>query len=492
MSTTLRRTDTPAESLAVIGTSMSLNHMQGWLKAMGLAERMVSSIHVRDLSSSWIERMREHPRIRVLVSLPVAMIDHVHIVGRQLKQADMAWSFMPTAGDLLTGKAFGREDGWGQLGSGAEGMRLAASGSIDPAVLIDRPQRPVNESLLRSYLWDQVVLVTGAGGSIGSQLCRIIARQNPARLVLMERSENALFEIQRELRRDFPKLAIHAQLHDVTHRTMTMKRFEELRPDVVLHAAAHKHVPMMEQHPAEAVMNNLYGTRWVVDAAKAAGVSRLVMISTDKAVNPSSVMGATKRLAELYVQHVNARSEMVGCMVRFGNVLGSASSVLPIWSRQVAEGGPITVTHPQMTRYVMTIPEAAGLVLASGGLAEGGEVFVLEMGEPVRVLDLAERFCRSQGLEPSVDIDVVFTGARPGEKLSEELAYGDEDVMPTRHAGIRCWRRHGLDDWDVVQMLRDFDALLDSGGENGWGGVTAERVVAMLQRHLPQTYRRAA
>lgn len=492
MSSNGRRTDATAESLALIGTSMSLQHMHGWLEAMGLCGRIVSSIHIRDLSESWVEQMRGKTRIRVLVSLPVAMIDQVQLLGRQLKQADLAWSFMPTAGDLLTGKAFGREDGWGELGSGAEGMRLAASGSIDPAVLIDRPQRPVNESLLRSYLSDQVVLVTGAGGSIGSQLCRVIARQKPSKLVLMERSENALFEIQRELRRDFPKLDIHAQLHDVTHRAMTMKRFEDLRPDVVLHAAAHKHVPMMEQHPAEAVMNNLYGTRWVVDASEAAGASRLVMISTDKAVNPSSVMGATKRLAELYVQHVNTRSAMVGCMVRFGNVLGSASSVLPIWSRQVAEGGPITVTHPQMTRFFMTIPEAAGLVLASGGLAEGGEVFVLEMGEPVRVLDLAERFCRSQGLEPGVDIDVVFTGPRPGEKLAEELAYSDEDVMPTRHAGIRCWRRHGYGGWDVSQMLTAFDALLASAGEDGWGGVTAERVVSMLQRQLPQMQRRAA
>lgn len=318
---------------------------------------------------------------------------------------------------------------------------------LDPAELLDRRPHLEPDRDLWAYLQGQTVLVTGAGGSIGSELCRQISQSDVRQLVMVDRSENALFDIDLEMRR-LDRCPGRACLHDVTHQQTTQRLFSQLRPDVVIHAAAHKHVPMMEDHPVAAVENNFYGTRFVVDAAQEAGAPRLVMISTDKAVQPASIMGATKRLAELYVQQADSR-RLATAIVRFGNVLGSACSVLPIWTRQLFNGGPITVTDPAMERYFMTIPEAAGLVLCAGGLPQTADetpqdrpadIFVLDMGEPVRVLELALRFCRSQGLEPGRDIQIEFTGKRPGEKLTEQLTYSYESMHPTAHPAIRRWR----------------------------------------------------
>jgi FlaA1/EpsC-like NDP-sugar epimerase len=364
-------------------------------------------------------------------------------------------------------------------GTGATWRRQAdraptASSGIDPALLIGRQPTPLDaaaERRARIALTNKRVLITGAGGSIGSEMARKVAALDPSELILMERSENALFEIDREIRDRFPRVKRRAMLHDVVDYDATMAWLLDIKPQTVFHAAAHKHVPIMEDHPAHAVNNNVFGTLAIADAARAANAERFVMISTDKAVNPRSVMGATKRMAEVYVRSLNhagkrpakRRTDIIDkhttkfSTVRFGNVLGSAGSVVPVWEKQLAEGGPVTVTHPEMTRFFMTIPEAAGLVIQAGSLSSeesnGAEVFVLDMGTPVRIVELAERFVRLHGFDPILaehgrDIvdrggpgamPIVFTGVRPGEKLHEELAHASEELRPTPAAGVEAW-----------------------------------------------------
>jgi FlaA1/EpsC-like NDP-sugar epimerase len=282
----------------------------------------------------------------------------------------------------------------------------------------------------------KVVLVTGAGGSIGSELCRQIARLQPARLIAVGRGENSVFELLQELTTACPELAaVEPVIADVRDRTRLERVFRAYRPSTVFHAAAHKHVPLMEQNVSEAILNNVLGTRVVAELAAAYGAERFVLISSDKAVRPSSVMGATKRLAEGVVQAIAAQSSCRFVSVRFGNVLGSRGSVIPTFLRQIRAGGPVTVTHPEMVRYFMTIPEAVQLVLQAGVMGEGGEVFVLDMGKPVRVVDLARDLIRLSGLNEG-DVEIRFTGMRPGEKLYEELFFDEENAEPTEHPKV--------------------------------------------------------
>ena len=338
------------------------------------------------------------PFDRALVTLPSAMERAIDRVREELRSLGVDTRFMPTLEDVLGGSPEESRFGGGGVGVG---------GSLDVQRLIGRAPTAIDPDLVSSAVTGRRVLITGAGGSIGSELARICGAFEPSELTMVERSENALFDIDGELGRRYPDLSKRAVLHDVVEPEGTMHRFAEARPEVVFHAAAHKHVPMMEDHPSAALNNNLFGTKSVADAARATGCGRFVLISTDKAVNPSSVMGATKRLAELYVRSLNTLSEGgTRCsLVRFGNVLGSACSVLPIWTRQLSEGGPITVTHEAMTRYFMTIPEAASLVIQASTLDPGstGGVYELDMGEPVRILELAERFVRMHGFEPVFD-----------------------------------------------------------------------------------------
>jgi len=318
------------------------------------------------------------------------------------------------------------------------GGRVNLSRIRDVAIedLLRRDQVQLDSKAVTEVVRGQPVMITGAGGSIGSELCRQVAAYRPSRLVLVERSENALFEIHSELSRKFGDLEVLPCVADVTDVPRITEVFRQHRPKVVFHAAAHKHVPMMEWNAAEAVKNNILGTQIVADLADALSVERFVMISTDKAVNPTSVMGATKRAAELYVQALSGTSRTQFATVRFGNVLGSAGSVIPIFRRQIRDGGPITVTHPDMTRYFMTIPEAVQLVTQAAALSRGGETFILDMGPPVRILDLAHDLIRLSGLEPDKDVEIRFTGVRPGEKLFEELSMTSEGLRRTTHPKI--------------------------------------------------------
>lgn len=316
---------------------------------------------------------------------------------------------------------------------------------------------PVTEgALVHGIIRDAVVLVTGAGGSIGSELCRQLVREGPRQLVLVERAEHALYEIHRELSTndDTPKVELVPSVVDVGDAEGIRHLVEVHRPDVVFHAAAHKHVPMMEALPVEATKNNVLGTARLVDACVAAHVQRFVMISTDKAVNPTSVMGATKRVAERYVQQAAQATGLHYVAVRFGNVLGSSGSVVPVFKQQIEAGGPVTVTHPEMQRYFMTIPEACKLVMEAGAMAKGAEIFVLDMGEPVKIVDLARDLIRLSGLRPDVDIAIEFVGIRPGEKLFEELGLASEQVHPTDHPRINRWASD-------ARVLNDLDAGMD-------------------------------
>jgi FlaA1/EpsC-like NDP-sugar epimerase len=329
--------------------------------------------------------------------------------------------------------------------------------------LLGREPVTLDEEIVYASIRSRIVMVTGAGGSIGSELCRQVCRFGAARLVLVERYENALFEIHRELTNAFPQVPIEPRVGDVTDERRMEQIFSETKPDFVLHAAAHKHVPMMEWNPGEAVKNNIRGTRTVADLADRHGVQRFVLISTDKAVNPTSIMGATKRAAEIYIQALSRRSQTKFVTVRFGNVLGSAGSVIPIFREQIARGGPVLVTHPEMRRYFMTIPEASQLVMQAGTMGEGGEIFVLDMGEPVRIVDLANDLITLSGLKPDEDIEIRFTGVRPGEKLFEELSTKAEHADKTKHPKIFIGRikSHAWD--EVVAGIGSLCALAEHG-----------------------------
>ncbi|MCL6614295.1 MAG: polysaccharide biosynthesis protein, partial [Firmicutes bacterium] len=299
--------------------------------------------------------------------------------------------------------------------------------------LLGRAPVAVDLEEIASYLQGERVLVTGAGGSIGAELCRQIARFNPEKLLLLGRGEGSIYEIHLELSESAPHLKLVPIIADVRDRERLHYIFELYRPEVIFHAAAHKHVPFMEEAPDEAIKNNVFGTLNVAELAHEYNAKSFVLVSTDKAVRPTSVMGATKRLAEAIVQDLARRSATRFCAVRFGNVLGSRGSVVPLFQHQIARGGPVTVTDERMVRYFMTIPEAASLVIQAGAMGKGGEIFVLDMGEPIRIIDLARELIRLSGLEPGKDIEIVITGPRPGEKLFEEVLTAEEGMNATKN-----------------------------------------------------------
>ena len=364
--------------------------------------------------------VQAHEVTEVLIAIPSAPGATIRRIVQHCSDARVRHRVLPTLGELADGR-----------------VRFTQMREVKVDDLLAREPVRLDTSGLRTRIEGHTVLVTGAAGSIGSELCRQLAAQAPGRLVLVDRHENGMFHLEMALRTRFPGVPLVPVLGDILLRDQLDAIFATHRPDVVLHAAAYKHVPLAEVNVLEAVRNNVFGTRNLAHAALAHGTRKFVLVSTDKAVRPTSVMGATKRAAEMLVQQLsNGRCQFSA--VRFGNVLGSCGSVVPLFREQIAAGGPVTVTDPRMTRFFMTIPEAASLILQSALFSEGGEVFVLEMGQPVRIVDLATQMIRLSGFEPDIDIPLVFTGLRPGEKLFEELVDETaEGVAGTRHERIR-------------------------------------------------------
>ena len=331
--------------------------------------------------------------------------------------------------------------------------------------LLGRAPIKLQVESVMGYVAGKTILVTGGGGSIGSELCRQIAAHDPRQLIIVDIYENNAYDIQQELRRRYPKLNLVVLIASVRNVHRINSIFETYRPEIVYHAAAHKHVPLMEDSPNEAIKNNVFGTYTTAQAADRYGVQRFVLISTDKAVNPTNIMGASKRLCEMIIQMMNHRSRTDFVAVRFGNVLGSNGSVIPLFKKQIEQGGPVTVTHPDIIRYFMTIPEAVSLVLQAGALAKGGEIFVLDMGEPVKILDLAENLIRLSGYKPFEEIQIEFTGLRPGEKLYEELLMSEEGLKETENKLIHIGKPIEFDDEKFLQELEELRELAEEDAE---------------------------
>src|SRR3989442_6973319 len=356
------------------------------------------------------------------------------------RRAGSTFRTVPTRGEVQRGAA-----------------RLSQIRLVDIEDLLGRDVVNLDQKFLRQSLSGRRVLVTGAAGAIGRELARQTAAYGPEELILLDRNENSLFYLEAELRVAHPLLGLRVVVGDVLDRRHMSILFEEARPQIVVHAAAYKHVPLMEQNPVEAVKNNVLATRALAEIAVASRVERFVYVSTDKAVRPTSVMGATKRLGERLVKSLAAEPTRF-IAVRFGNVLGSDGSVVPTFRKQIAAGGPVTVTHPEASRYFMTIPEAVQLVLLAGAMGEGGETFLLRMGEPVRILDLAQNLIELSGLKPDEDVKIVFTGLRPGEKLHEELKNDSEEALPTSNDKIMALtgvEPLGAEEWSQLEVLEE-------------------------------------
>lgn len=397
----------------------------------------------------------------VVIAIPSAPGKVIRKVADVCRLQGMPFRTMPGIYELIGGK-----------------VSVSRLRDVEITDLLRREPALIDEQMIGTSLGGKRIMITGAGGSIGRELCLQTARWGPASIILLGHGENSIFETLIELEENFPLLPVHPVVGDIRDIDRMTAIFDDLRPQVVFHAAAHKHVPLMEVNVEEAITNNVLGTRNVVEASVNFGIERLVMISTDKAIRPTSVMGATKRLAELIVLSAANRSGQAFSVVRFGNVLGSRGSVIPKFKRQIANGGPITITHPDMERYFMTIPEAVHLVLQAASMGEGGEVFVLNMGQQMRIVDLAEDLIRLSGLEPYKDVDIVFTGIRPGEKLSETLWDQWVQYEPTAHPDIVL-----LNDEDILggtilrQTVNDLIHLAREGD--------ASAIVRILDEFIP-------
>ncbi|MFO0840153.1 MAG: nucleoside-diphosphate sugar epimerase/dehydratase [Phycisphaerae bacterium] len=386
----------------------------------------------------------QHSVDEILIAMPSATQAQIRRVVELCRDTNLRFKTLPAMADIIAGRA-----------------QVQQIRDVDINDLLGRDPVTLDAAEIGRFINDRVVMVTGAGGSIGSEMCRQIVVFNPRRLVLVEQAEQNLFEIDRELRARYPRIDVVPSIADIADERRLDRLFAKHRPTAVFHAAAHKHVPMMEHNPGEAIKNNVVGTRTVADVATRYGCEKFVMISTDKAVNPTSIMGASKRVAELYIQGLNERSNTQFVTVRFGNVLGSSGSVVPIFKEQIARGGPVTVTHPDMVRYFMTIPEAAQLVLQSASMGRGGEIFLLDMGQPVKIVDLARDLITLSGFRPDVDIKIEFVGIRPGEKLYEELSIQGEDVSRTAHPKIGIWKKRAANWQELLGAIERLVASCD-------------------------------
>ncbi len=432
----------PRANLVPIGflddASFKQNQWYVGLEVLGTISTLPQVIYEREIDE-------------VLIAMPSQPGEVIRRVVELARVARVDYRIIPGVYELLSGK-----------------VSITQIREVDYEDLLRREPVRLEMDRIASYIDGRVVLVTGAGGSIGSEIVRQIARFDPAEVVLLGRGESSLFAIDVEMRDRYPEIKHHAVIGDVCDPSTLEYVFETFRPEIIFHAAAYKHVPLMEKHPWEAVLNNVGGVRNLTSFALEYGVKRFVNISTDKAVNPTSVMGASKRVAEMVVhaasKHVGETQSFVS--VRFGNVLGSNGSVVPLFRKQIEQGGPVSVTHPDMTRYFMTIPEASQLVLQAGSLAENGTVYLLDMGQPVKIIDLAKDLIMLSGLRLGEDIDIVFTGIRPGEKLFEELLTAEEGTTSSSHEKIFVAKNHSIPEDRLNAMLCDlFNAARDRDEE---------------------------
>jgi FlaA1/EpsC-like NDP-sugar epimerase len=411
----------------------------------------------RDLT----DLVQKHDVAKVLIAIPSATGKDMMRILKYVLDAEVEYKMVPSLGELIQDAELGKQ------------IR-------DVAVedLLGRKPVQLDQERIRERIQGKVVMVTGAAGSIGSEICRQIAAFHPHAIVGFDEAETPLFQIDRELRRRFPDLTFHPEIGSITRPDTLQRVMKHYQPMIVYHAAAFKHVPMMEKHVFAAVENNIFGTWQVAHAAIKNGVEDFVMISTDKAVRPTSMMGATKRMAELVIRALQQESGTKFVSVRFGNVLGSNGSVVPIFKEQIAAGGPVTVTHPEMRRFFMTIPEAAQLVLQAFSIGKGGEVFVLDMGESVKIVDLARNLILLSGLQPDRDIKIQFSGVRPGEKLFEELNLKDEHLVPTSHAKIKSFVcSYDVDPRQIRAYLHDLQNILEDQN--------VVRLVHLLKKLIP-------
>lgn len=393
----------------------------------------------------------------IIIAMPSVKGKEIKAIIDICKQTNCKLTILPGLYEIIEGK-----------------VSISQLRPVDVEDLLGRDPVKLDTTAVKEYLSGKIVLITGAGGSIGSEIVRQVAKMQPAKLLLLGKGENSIYEITQEMKIEYPQLKTVPIIADVRDKERINAIMDYFKPQVVFHAAAHKHVPLMEYQPAEAVRNNILGTKVVANAAAAHNVETFVMISTDKAVNPTSVMGCTKRVAEMYVQSMNKNSNTRFVAVRFGNVLGSRGSVIPLFKKQIAKGGPVTVTHADMKRYFMTIPEASQLVLQAGAMAKGGEVFVLDMGEPVRIYDLAKDLITLSGLIPDKDIEIKITGLCPGEKLFEELLSAEDGTEKTTHRKIFTARIKEIDKAELDKQIAEIAEITDG-----------DKVVAALQKIVP-------
>jgi len=404
--------------------------------------------------------VKGHNVDEVIIAMPSASGESVREIVQICEESGVILKIMPGVYDIISGD-----------------INVNPIRQVQVEDLLGRDPVSVDLEEVAGYVAGETVFITGAGGSIGSEICRQIARFNPGKLVLLGHGENSIFDIEQELRVEHPGIDYITEILDIKDREKVFLIFKRYKPGVVFHAAAHKHVPLMERNPEEALKNNVVGTQNLAEAADQVKVKTFVSISTDKAVNPTSVMGATKRTAEMLIQSLDLRSQTKFVAVRFGNVLGSRGSVIPTFKRQIAQGGPVTVTHPDMVRYFMTIPEAAQLVIQAGAMGRGGEIFILDMGKPVKIVDLAKDLIRLSGFQPDVDIKIQFTGIRPGEKLFEELLTAEEGVTSTKHSRIFVAKPNGID----VKLLEELTHVIRERGSF----LTRDEVIELLQSVIP-------
>ncbi len=400
----------------------------------------------------------------IIVAIPSGTKTDIQNILKECKKTKCKLKTLPGLYELIDGK-----------------VTIQKIRDVDIEDLLGREAVELDLEEISGYLRNETVLVTGGGGSIGSELCRQIARFQPKKLIILDIYENNAYDLQKELERTLPDLDHSVIIGSIRDKARIDEVFDTYRPGVVFHAAAHKHVCLMEDNPSEAVKNNVLGTQNVAECADKYGTKRFVLISTDKAVNPTNIMGATKRISEMIIQALDRTSNTEFVAVRFGNVLGSNGSVIPLFKKQIAAGGPVTVTHPEINRFFMTVTEAVQLVIQAGAMAEGGEIFVLDMGEPVKIIDLARDLILLSGLEPEVDIEIKFTGLRPGEKLYEELLMKEEDLTSTKHEKIFIGRPTS---YDISRLKREIERIESNGS------LSADEVVSFVSRLVP-TYRRA-